>query len=188
MPSKRKHSANRRNAQKSTGPTSEKGKAISSLNAVRHGLSSQIVSDPETEALVDRLAREFLDAAKRDVSAMGLARAAAEAQIQMFRIQNIKRQAWGPSSSDYEINQRGNLRPLLESENRKYFKARMGLPVGELRAVMPYAFEEPFGSDEKKKLAFELAATKRLQALVRYERQFSNRRDRALRALNEHVA
>ncbi len=39
--SERKASANRANAQHSTGPRTAKGKAASSLNALRHGILSQ---------------------------------------------------------------------------------------------------------------------------------------------------
>jgi hypothetical protein len=38
--------ANRRNAQQSTGPRSEAGKRTSSLNALRHGLTSRMVVLP----------------------------------------------------------------------------------------------------------------------------------------------
>jgi hypothetical protein len=41
--------ANRRNAQKSTGPRTEAGKKISSLNAMRHGLSSRVVVLPSED-------------------------------------------------------------------------------------------------------------------------------------------
>jgi len=41
--------ANRRNAQHSTGPTSIEGKKISSLNAVRHGLTSRVVVLPSED-------------------------------------------------------------------------------------------------------------------------------------------
>jgi hypothetical protein len=41
MTSDRKVAANRRNAQKSTGPRTLSGKAIASMNAVKHGLTSR---------------------------------------------------------------------------------------------------------------------------------------------------
>ncbi len=54
--------ANRRNALKSTGPTSPAGKARSSQNALRHGFASkQIVLNTEDEAAFQALHAEFLD-------------------------------------------------------------------------------------------------------------------------------
>ena len=56
--------ANRVNAQKSTGPRSREGKSASSFNALKHGLDAQSViipgEDPaEYDALVDHYHREF---------------------------------------------------------------------------------------------------------------------------------
>jgi hypothetical protein len=42
MPSQRRIEANRRNAQKSTGPKSVAGKAVSSLNAIKTGIHGRI--------------------------------------------------------------------------------------------------------------------------------------------------
>jgi hypothetical protein len=52
--------ANRRNAEKSTGPTSDRGKSISKLNGLRHGVYAETLILPgedraEFEALHDRL-------------------------------------------------------------------------------------------------------------------------------------
>jgi hypothetical protein len=53
--------ANRRNAQQSTGPRTEIGKKTSSLNALRHGLTSRIVVLPtEDLAAWQRFSAEFL--------------------------------------------------------------------------------------------------------------------------------
>jgi hypothetical protein len=53
--------ANRRNAQQSTGPRTEVGKKISSLNALRHGLTSRIVVLPtEDLAAYKTFSAEFL--------------------------------------------------------------------------------------------------------------------------------
>jgi hypothetical protein len=53
--------ANRRNAQQSTGPRTEIGKKTSSLNALRHGLTSRIVVLPtEDLAAYKTFSEEFL--------------------------------------------------------------------------------------------------------------------------------
>ena len=63
MATQKQISANRRNAQKSTGPKSDEGKAVSSLNAVRHGFTAQhnvlsIEEAPEFDALRDEFLAE----------------------------------------------------------------------------------------------------------------------------------
>ena len=53
--------ANRRNAQLSTGPTTETGKKKASLNALRHGLTAQIVVLPgEDLAQYIKFASDFV--------------------------------------------------------------------------------------------------------------------------------
>jgi hypothetical protein len=54
--------ANRRNAQKSTGPRTPRGKAVVSRNAVKHGLSArQAVISSEDLAEFNLYRRQFLD-------------------------------------------------------------------------------------------------------------------------------
>ena len=188
MPHSRKQSANRQNAQKSTGPVTKRGKQASSMNALCHGLSSMKFRDPETEARIDALAKEFLGAGRADPTAMNFAREAAEAQITMQRIQILKKQAWGPNLSDIEIRYYGKLSNIDAYYSDAEFKSRRGYSKAFLRRVKPGLFAKPFTSDTEKKLAFDLAAVGRLGTLVRYERQFANRRDRALRALTKQLS
>ncbi len=64
MASNRQVAANRRNAAKSTGPRTKRGKEVVSKNAMRHGLTAQHLlvpgeSEDEFEALIQRLISEF---------------------------------------------------------------------------------------------------------------------------------
>jgi hypothetical protein len=49
MPSPAQYAANRLNAEKSKGPTSPQGKARSSMNALRHGLTARVVVLPDED-------------------------------------------------------------------------------------------------------------------------------------------
>lgn len=88
MTSDRKIASNRKNAQNSTGPRSERGRHHSSRNALRHGLAIAIGSDPsfskDIEALATALARGG------GAIAGELARQVAEAEFELQRIRNLK--------------------------------------------------------------------------------------------------
>jgi hypothetical protein len=64
MPIPPKTHTNRRNAQRSTGPTSTEGKLVSSQNSRKHGLNStpDFESSIEYQALVDLIAEEGFSA------------------------------------------------------------------------------------------------------------------------------
>jgi hypothetical protein len=86
MATERQIEANRRNAQKSTGPRSASGKKQSSKNAYKHGLSTQTsINVAEVETLAGQIAGPAKD---RKVSE--LARAVAEADIRLKEIGHWK--------------------------------------------------------------------------------------------------
>ncbi len=59
--SQKQLAANRANARKSTGPNSPKGRAISRLNAVRDGLTGQVISlSPEERPIFEKLEAEHI--------------------------------------------------------------------------------------------------------------------------------
>jgi hypothetical protein len=82
MASERQIAANRRNAKKSTGPRSADGKARSSRNALRHGLSIASRVHPAFQNNVMLLARA-LSPASEDIGDAALT--AADAEIDLLR-------------------------------------------------------------------------------------------------------
>ncbi len=88
MASERQIAANRRNARTSTGPRSPSGKKRASQNALRHGLTRPMSSaafDREVEALARQLAGDT-----EDKVTVELARAAAEAELELARVRRVK--------------------------------------------------------------------------------------------------
>jgi len=130
MTSKRRSTANGHNAQKSTGPRTVKGKARSSRNAFRHGLSVGTVFDSETEKRIQRLTALIANGASGDfasfIDEQALALAQAEivsSQIRAMRILQLESQvSEGESMSAMaRIKNREHLRralPLLLSMER----------------------------------------------------------------------
>lgn len=91
MASTKKVAANRRNARRSTGPRTDKGKAVSARNAVRHGILSRspVIEDVESEAEW----RQHLDATLSALEPVGyleltLARRIA---LQTWRLERLRR-------------------------------------------------------------------------------------------------
>ena len=89
MTSERKIAANRLNAKKSTGPKTKRGRARSSHNARRHGLSLSVFADLVYSAEIEKLAREIVSVSKDDPT-IELARRVAEAEIDLARIRQAR--------------------------------------------------------------------------------------------------
>lgn len=104
MGSTRKTAANRANAQAGSGPKTAQGKARVAKNALRHGLSTLIASDPALSKEADALAREIAGDTE-DPGILQLAQAVAEAQIELARVRHARynllfRQIEQPQSED----------------------------------------------------------------------------------------
>jgi hypothetical protein len=85
--------ANRRNALRSTGPRTPAGKERACRNAIRHGLASLTLQDPDTHAAVERLAAEL---AAGSCGRLGpdRARELAEAKVKMDRVRAAEMPLW----------------------------------------------------------------------------------------------
>jgi hypothetical protein len=181
----RKTASNRRNSAKSTGPKSEAGKARSALNAVSHGLFAKSAFDAVAQNKIDELATSFAQGKKENQALMDAAREAAENQVILERIRDLRTQVWKTSAHDRSITGRGELYALNDPGNAQYFLEHFGASVGEFKKLFPNELTEPFSSDIDRDAAIVDLATKELAKLVRYERQAANRRDRALRAMEQ---
>jgi hypothetical protein len=85
--SDRKIAANRKNAEKSTGPRTEAGRATSRRNARRHGLATGIGSDPAFRDDIEVLAG-LLAGGRENIGEF--VREAAEAHLELARIRKIR--------------------------------------------------------------------------------------------------
>jgi hypothetical protein len=94
MISSKKLQANRANARHSTGPKSPAGKARSAVNARRHGLATSVRSDPALAATIDTLAQVIVGI-EANAENIALARKIVEAQIDVVRVQQIRREVLG---------------------------------------------------------------------------------------------
>jgi hypothetical protein len=88
MATERQIAANRRNAQKSTGPRSVSGKKRASKNAFRHGLCTPMAGPAFARAVEHLACRLVRDGA--DASALGSAREAAEGMLDLERVRRFE--------------------------------------------------------------------------------------------------
>lgn len=159
MASERQILANRRNAQKSTGPKTALGKKRSSKNAYRHGLSLPM-HNVGSQKQLEELARLYAgDALYPKI--LGLAERAADAQADLVRVRKVKTaileralmQTQGENRAQPEFLD--SSRPLLISEGGEEQAF-----VDAVRHILP-----------------------ELTKINRYERRAASRHDRAIHEL-----
>src|SRR5450631_2144771 len=92
MPSPAQYAANRLNALKSSGPTSPQGRARSSMNALRHGLTARVVVLPtEDMAAYKAFSVEIVDSLEAQTPVeLQFAQTVADNQWRINRIRSIE--------------------------------------------------------------------------------------------------
>jgi hypothetical protein len=164
--SERQIAANRRNADKSTGPKSDSGKKRASRNAYRHGLSMPL-SALETGAQLRELARQFAgETPDREVRA--LAERAADAELDLARIRRVRTAMIERAQKQGESLATALLPCEVESLSRS-------------ETVRPSAPASGEGEEGRANYARNILGD--LVKIYRYENRAIGRRDRAIRQM-----
>jgi hypothetical protein len=174
LTSDRKIKANRANARASTGPRTAQGRTRSARNALCHGLSLPICSDPALCEEVEALAR---DIAGTNASAeiLELARRVAEAQIDLQRVRYARHKLLSEALGNRYYESREN---ALEKLRFISSLARPNAPDIPLPVLEKFLTSTPKGPQ---KFAIILSQeAKRLLAMDRYEKQALSRRKAAI--------
>ena len=178
MTSERKIKTNRANARASTGPKTARGRANSARNALRHGLSLPVYSDPALSEEVEELAREIAGpGANGEIHE--LARRVAEAQIDLRRVREARHKFLKQELSNPYVESRADMREKVRLMGRILGGKE---PDISMAALEKFVTSTPQGAQ---KFATILLEAKQLRTMDRYERRALSRRKSAILALDD---
>jgi hypothetical protein len=181
MASDRQIAANRRNAQKSSGPRSASGKKRASRNSLKHGLNARMSGAAfarDVEALARQIAGDDEDRRR-----MAVARDAAEAQLELARVQRVGVALIKRIAAFGRLEKRKLFR-TIKDETAYMALVCLGARLGK---IQPKCAVDPLPAMPTDEPARTTEAVRRalpnLVRLNRYERRAATRRDRAIRRL-----
>src|SRR5947208_2775003 len=113
--------ANRRNALKSTGPKSEKGKEQSRMNALRHGLTAeQAVLPHEDPRNYDQIRAGMIDAhTPANAAELALVEELVNAYWRLLRLHRVENQYWENLGGSYNRGDQGVAEALIQTPERQ---------------------------------------------------------------------
>ena len=173
MTSGHKIKANRTNAQASTGPKTADGRARAARNALRHGLSLPVCSNPALSEEVETLAREIAGSGA-NAETQELARIVAEAQIDLRRVRHARHQLISRALADADYSFLADAQKKMQVALRLMRQKDVSAAEAELKSAEPHKFATILSQEAK-----------RLLAMDRYERRALSRRKSAIRAFDE---
>jgi len=173
--------ANRRNAQRSTGPRTEAGKKRVSRNAFRHGLAVAAIRSPEAApsiaALVAQIVDSSSDAVERDIALQ-----IATAHFEAIRARRARHSLSLDPGDPYDLD--------MDRFRRDKKKVMAGIASPDLKdrwymAAIRIANSGYFtGLDLLEDTLVERAAE--LRRIERYENRAASRRKKAIRELDAY--
>ena len=181
MASERQIAANRRNAQKSTGPKSKSGKKLSSMNALRHGLSVPM-STEGSEAQLKKLMRQFAPGASGEKT-LGLAERAAKAQLELARARRVGNAMIERALTLSGCDAGSGDPDLAEARHRITRNWRQAIKRGSLPELKMLDRKPLPGGEEEEEQRFLNAVRSvrpEVARIARYEKRAVGRRDRAI--------
>jgi hypothetical protein len=121
MTSEKQIEANRRNALKSTGPKTDDGKARSSMNALRHGLTAgQVVLPHEDEDDYETLREGMLESyAPADAAELAIVEELVNAYWRLMRLHRVENRYWEQLGGSYNRADEGIAEALLQTPDRQ---------------------------------------------------------------------
>ncbi|WP_210381260.1 hypothetical protein [Microvirga zambiensis] len=207
MGSSKRASANRTNAQRSTGPRTAEGKTQSRLNAFKHGLAIPALTLPELARDITALAEKMAGATADNPSVLQAAMHLVAAAVDVDRIRGARRELLKQMLSNPEFHDPPcEMEPMPERPDRIRFTMAMRVEAyrAGTRAVQrevelaQIAAQSAYESEvERVKLRRANAKYEAKQRAVqweqlarfeRYERRAVSRRNSAIRAFDEAKA